>query len=243
MRNLENIVVRDQRRHGWFSVDNEVIDNYGSHVGAYGVAVYSVISRHSRNQVAKLSQRDIAACLGISHDRAGKSLSVLDDVGLIAVEVPAHPGPGLISTITLLDVKTTGRYTSSSTSQLDATRPRNKERKTKTETKPLPPTPLFEGGISTMWQNACFYLKDGLGSTYVHAPHFQEDCYDKHFRDAWLVGISDGVATLDSPNSTLLTQGVDKFQRRLLEAFRKAGVELSAVRTMESQSQILEAAS
>jgi hypothetical protein len=235
--------VRDQRQPGWFFVDNEIVDRYGSQIGAYGVAVYNVLCRHAKNgsQRVELSARDIGATLGISHDRVGKSLTDLVDVGLIDLEVPAHPGPGVVSIITLLNAKATGRHTSSSSDELDATRPCNKERKTKTKTKPLPPTPLEEGGISTIWQNACFYLKDRLGSTYVHAPHFQEDCYEKFFRDAWLVDIGAGVATLDSHNSTLLMQGVEQFQQRLLDAFRRAGVQLSAVRAKESQLPSLEA--
>ncbi len=133
--------VRDQRRQGWFSVDNEIVDNYAGQIGAYGVAVYCVLCRHAKNesQQVKLSARDIGAALGISHDRVRKSLAGLVDVELIHHEVPERSGPGLISTITLLDAKTTGRHTSSSVSELDATRPRNKEVKTKTETKRPPP--------------------------------------------------------------------------------------------------------
>ncbi len=133
--------IRDQRRQGWFSVDNEIVDNYASQIGAYGVAVYCVLCRHVRNenQQVKLSARDIGAALGISHDRVRKSLTDLANVDLIHHEVPDRRGPGLISTITLLDAKTTGRYTSSSVDELDATRPRNKEVKTNTETKTSPP--------------------------------------------------------------------------------------------------------
>lgn len=142
MRDLGNIIVRDQRQPGWFYVDNEILDRYAGQIGAYGLAVYCVISRHSKNQVAKLSQRDIAASLGISHDRVGKSFRTLGDLDLIFVEVPERPGPGLISEITLLNVKLTGRHTSSSVAELDATRPLNKEEKPKLIN---PPSPLAGG--------------------------------------------------------------------------------------------------
>jgi hypothetical protein len=235
--------IRDRRQPGWFYIDNEIIDKYGRHLDAYGVAVYAVLCRHCRNstqQVTNLSQRDIAATLGISQDRVRKSLNTLVEFFLIAVDIPQRPCPGIISTITLLSVKATERHTFSSSDELNATRSRNKEDKTKTKTK-LPPTPLFEGGIFTTWQSANLYLKDGLASAYVHNPHFQEDCYEKYFRDAWLVEISDGIAILDSQNSTLLEHGVEQFQRRLLDAFRRAGVELSAVQVKQSQSRTLEA--
>jgi hypothetical protein len=108
--------VRDIRQPGWFFVDNEIVDRYGSRIGAYGVAVYGVLCRYARNdsQQAELSARDVGAILGISHDRVGKSFADLVEVGLIHVEVPEHPGPGVNSIITLLNVKGTGRHTSSS---------------------------------------------------------------------------------------------------------------------------------
>jgi len=138
--------VRDLRRVGYFTVDNEIIDDHATHIGAYGVAVYNVISRHARNESqVKLSARDIGATLGISHDRVRKSLADLVTRGLIHHEIPTRPGPGLISTILLLNVKTTGRHTSSSAVELDATRPRNKEVKQKLETETSPLPLLLEG--------------------------------------------------------------------------------------------------
>jgi hypothetical protein len=237
-----HIVVRDQRRFGWFSVDNEIIDNHGPQIGAYGVAVYCVISRHSRNQVAKLSQRDIAAGLGISHDRVGKSLSALSELGLIAMDVPERPGPGLITTITLLDVKVSGRLTSSCEAELDATRPHNKEEKTKTETTAKhPPTPLFDGGISDIGQKFYSYLKDDLSTAYVNNGHFQECAFDKYFRDSYLVEIKNGVAFLDSPDPTILRAGVEKFQSRLRRTFQGVVEGIHAVWMCESQRVNLEA--
>ena len=145
----ESFAVRDQRQPGWFFVDNELVDKYGARLGAYGLAIYAVLSRHCKNstqQVNNLSQRDIGGTLGISQDRVRKSLLDLVEFQLIHVDVPEHPSPGIISTITLLSVKTTERHTFSSTAQLNATRSGNKEDKTETKTKPKhPPTPLFEG--------------------------------------------------------------------------------------------------
>ena len=136
--------LRDQREPGWFYIDNELLDDYGAELGPYGIAVYSVLSRHWRkDQKIELSNRDIASTLGISHDRVRKSLTDLVRLGLIKLETPAHPAPGSVSRISLGRVKATGRHTSSSTPELDATRPRNKERKT--NTKQIPPNPPAGG--------------------------------------------------------------------------------------------------
>jgi len=134
--------VRDQREPGWFYIDNEIIDFYGPRIDAYGVAVYAVLSRRQKNQKAQLSQRDIAATLGISQDRVRKSLAKLTELRLIHIDVPERPSPGLISVITLLRVKTTERHTFSSAAELNATRSPNKEEKNKTKTINIPLPPL-----------------------------------------------------------------------------------------------------
>lgn len=140
--------VRDQREPGWFFIDNEIVDKYGVRLGAYGLATYAVLSRRcnpTTQQVSNLSQRDIAAILGVSHDRIRKSFSDLAELSLIQVEVPRRPSPGNISTITLLKVQKTGRVASSPRPELDVRRPSNKEVKTKTVNKTLP-NPPFQGG-------------------------------------------------------------------------------------------------
>jgi hypothetical protein len=227
---MSAFLIRDQRRTGWFSLDNEIIDEHGGKIGAYGVAVYCAISRHSRNQIAKLSQRDIATSLGISQDRVRKSLADLVDLNLVHVDVPDRVGPGLITTITLLDVKSTERHTFSSTCELNATRSRNKERKNKTETKPIPPTPLFQRGAEEIWQKVCGYLKDDLSDAFVKTAYFEECAYDKYFRDASLVEIRNDVAILDSNDPGLLEQGVEKFQKRLRDTFHADGCEIRSIR-------------
>jgi|ERR1017187_4936079 DNA-binding transcriptional MocR family regulator len=143
------IEVRDQRQPGWFYVDNEVVDHHGWHLGAYGLAVYCILSRHAKysTQKVNLSQRDIAKALGISQDRVRKSLRDLVARGLIHVEAPERPSPCLISTITLRKVKQTERPTFGSIPELNASRWSNKEEKNKTKTN-IPPNPP-SGGLSS----------------------------------------------------------------------------------------------
>jgi hypothetical protein len=149
----QQFVVRDQRQPGWFFVDNELIDKFGKQLGAYGVAVYAVLARYSKNstQQVNLSQRDIAAMLGISQGRVRASLRELVDAGLIHMEVPARPSPGVISEIMMLKLKTTEHHMLSSTAELSATRARNKEErprlKTNTETETETPPPLLLKGF------------------------------------------------------------------------------------------------
>ncbi len=122
---MSEILVRDQREPGWFHIDNEIVDQYGVRLGAYGISVYAVLCRRcitSTQQVLNLSQRDIAAILGISQDRVRKSLVGLADFGLIQIDTPEHPAPGVIATIRLLKVKVTERHTFSSGPELNATR-------------------------------------------------------------------------------------------------------------------------
>jgi hypothetical protein len=144
----DSLAIRDQRQPGWYFVDNEIIDQHGRQLGAYGVAVYNVLSRYAKNrtQQVDLSARDIGAAIGISQDRVRKSLADLMGVGLIDLVIPERRAPGLITTITLLNVKQelnatrsvdrkTERHTFCSPQELNATRSRNKEVKTNTETK------------------------------------------------------------------------------------------------------------
>ena len=134
-------IVRDQRRKGFFTVDNEIIDKHSARLGAYGIAVYNVLCRYCDNETQKvrpLSQRDIAAILNISHGQVGISLRELTEAGCIYVDTPACPAPGKISAVTLLDVKNWPPHSQFS-EKLATVRPRNKEEKPKLETKTSPP--------------------------------------------------------------------------------------------------------
>ena len=88
--------------------------------------------------------------------------------------------------------------------------------------------------MSDIWQQVSAFLKDDLSSAYVHNGRFQENAYDKYFRDAWLVEIRCGVAILDTPEPELLREGVEKFQRRLRETFRAVVSEVCAIKVAKS---------
>lgn len=96
----------------------------------------------------------------------------------------------------------------------------------------FPPTP--QRGVFDIWQQVSAFLKDDLSSAYVHNNRFQENAYDKYFRDAWLVEIRSGVAILGSPEPDLLREGVGKFQRRLRDTFRAVVSEVYAIRVAKS---------
>jgi hypothetical protein len=87
-----------------------------------------------------------------------------------------------------------------------------------TQTPPLP-LPKIGRGVN-IWQAVLLELKDDFGTAYVSNKRFQEDQFEKYFRDSWLVAIEDGTAVLDGLHPQNLRDGVEKFHRRLLDTFR-----------------------
>ena len=169
MSNHQQFIVRDQREPGWFFIDNEIVDKFGLRLRAFGVAVYAVLCRYSRDQQVRLSQRDIASALGISQGCVRASLRDLVDAGLIHVEVPSRPSPGIISTITMLRVKVTEYPILSSREKLSTSRLRNKEVKTKTETETIPPSLFLESSDFFSEENA---RARGTGNSKASAERF-----------------------------------------------------------------------
>ncbi len=100
--NLLPFKVRDRRAPGWHWEQNEIIDLWGPVIGAYGVAVYSVLSRFSRdNEVDELSAPRIAGLLKMSRSKVFSSLRQLEDLGLLG----RRSKPGGESTYLLADLK------------------------------------------------------------------------------------------------------------------------------------------
>jgi hypothetical protein len=95
--------VRDRRRVSWFSVDNEVLDDFGPRIGAHGLAVYCALSRHARagDEQAHVSVRRLCRQLKMGTTKLLQTLDELREVGLIAIERGDHEKS---STYTLLEV-------------------------------------------------------------------------------------------------------------------------------------------
>src|SRR5438034_6018887 len=87
-----------------------------------------------------------------------------------------------------------------------------------TENLPLPP-PKNGGGVE-IWRSVLQRLKEDFANAYVFNQHFKENAYDKYFRDSWLVAIEDGVVILNSPQPSLLREGLRTFHQRLTKTFR-----------------------
>lgn len=86
----EEMEVRDRRDAGWFWSNNDVIDVYGSQIGAYGVAVYMVLAKHSNRGVCFPSVATIAELLHMAPNTVRKTLQTLKTCGLISIE--SRPG-------------------------------------------------------------------------------------------------------------------------------------------------------
>lgn len=72
---------------GYFSTDNELIDCYGSVLGAYGVAVYSIIKRHENNGKGGCfpSVEMMAHKGGMSKRQVSRAVKVLERYGIVRV--------------------------------------------------------------------------------------------------------------------------------------------------------------
>jgi hypothetical protein len=80
--------VRDRRRASWFSVDNEVLDDFGPLIGLHGFAVYCALSRHAYagDEEANVSLTELCRHLKMGRAKLLQTLNELRDVGLIAIE-------------------------------------------------------------------------------------------------------------------------------------------------------------
>ena len=82
---MTNDTIRDAREPGFYLIDNELIDDYGSIIGAYGVAVYNVLARYANKygENAFPSYNHIAEKLNVSRDTAIRTVKVLVDTGIV----------------------------------------------------------------------------------------------------------------------------------------------------------------
>lgn len=80
--------VRDRREKDWTWFDDVIVDHYGPIIGAYGVAVYMVIARHSNveTQDSFPSHDTIAKKLNVSKATVKRAIALLKQEKLIAVK-------------------------------------------------------------------------------------------------------------------------------------------------------------
>jgi helix-turn-helix protein len=108
------------------------------------------------------------------------------------------------------------------------------------QTPPLP-LPKFGRGVD-IWQAVLQKLKEDFASAYVSNKHFQDEKFDKHFRDSHLVKIEDGVAFLDAPDPQALADGLRQFHQRVSKTFLAvAGFEVKFQLLARQQRHNLEA--
>lgn len=83
---VRDIRVRDRRKRGWFSIDNEIVDDYGPSIGPMGLALYAVLCRRASSEdSAIVRQSNLAYTSGMSQSSVRRSLRTLEAHGLIEV--------------------------------------------------------------------------------------------------------------------------------------------------------------
>lgn len=85
---MDDVIVRDIRRAGWFWAENEVIDNHLHAIGDTGFTVYMVLVRYANNQTntAIISLAKIAEKIGKSKSTVKRVIKLLEKEGLITIE-------------------------------------------------------------------------------------------------------------------------------------------------------------
>ena len=101
------IVVRDNREPGWFWAPNELLDEHGPTIGAYGVATYMLLARRANNESQESwpGLRSMAKTLGTGRRQVREAIEKLEAAGIIAVE---HR-PRQTHRYTLLNIRGTKR--------------------------------------------------------------------------------------------------------------------------------------
>ena len=80
-------IVRDRRRKGFFTIDNELLDRYGDELGPYGLAVYMALARFANQEGSCWpSLATIARKTGMSRPQVIREIAKLKALALIAVE-------------------------------------------------------------------------------------------------------------------------------------------------------------
>ena len=81
------MAIRDRRKSGWFWVENSVLDEHGSSLGPFGLAVYFTLARLANNETQSTfpSQRRIARLIRVSERKVRDALNLLAKLQLIEI--------------------------------------------------------------------------------------------------------------------------------------------------------------
>jgi DNA-binding PadR family transcriptional regulator len=84
---IQDARIRDRRRKSWFSVDNEILDDYGPKMGIYGFGVYCALCRYAYGETeeATVSIRTMAKKLRMGYTKLLETLAQLEEAGLISI--------------------------------------------------------------------------------------------------------------------------------------------------------------
>lgn len=83
----EQVIVKDQRLDHWYKVDNALLLEYGSIIGVYGIAVYSVLAMHANQEnEAYPSYQTIADMIGCSRRKVIQTMELLESLNIIRGE-------------------------------------------------------------------------------------------------------------------------------------------------------------
>lgn len=99
---------KDERKRGWYWIDNAVLDQFGERIGPIGLAIYNVLARWSNSDRQSYpSVSTIAKVLSISQTSARKYLGVLEESGLVKCEPRvSEDGDPSSNAYTLMDTGT-----------------------------------------------------------------------------------------------------------------------------------------
>lgn len=99
--------IRDRRRVGWFSVDDEIIEVFGPQLGVHGIATYCALCKYAdKDESSHPGLRTLCDRLKMGRKKLLDTLDLLQRLGLIAIEKGDRV---TVNVYTLLDVpKSTG---------------------------------------------------------------------------------------------------------------------------------------
>lgn len=95
--------VRDERRRGWFWIDNALFDDYAPRIGPAGVMVYAALARRvDRERQCFPSIGVLADTCGLGRSTIKRALGRLAEAGLIRIEHRTRDDEGYASNLYVL---------------------------------------------------------------------------------------------------------------------------------------------